>query len=128
MNILHVLYLMFLLGSLAFGLEALLLGLGGQLSVLYRRNWKQVLKLASLIGLVVVSLSIATTTILGLGPLFLCALVLAYTLLSSRIVNLYKVRLVKSGSPPPLSPTADAEIKQILQKRGFSELVEEEKD
>lgn len=119
---------MFLLGSFVFGLEALLLGVGGQLSVLYRRSWKRVLKLASLIGLIVVSLSIATTTILGLGSLFLCALVLAYTLLSSRIVNLYKVRLVKSGSPPPLSPTADAEIKQILQKRGFSELVEEEKD
>jgi len=119
---------MFLLGSLAFGFEAMLLGLGGQLSVLYRRNRKRVLELALLIGLIAVSSSIVTTTILDLGPLFLCALVLVYTLFSSRIVNLCKVRLVKSGSLPPLSPTADAEIKQILQKRGFSELVEEEKD
>jgi len=127
LNILHVLYLMFLFGSLAFGLEALLLGLGGQLPVLYRRGRKRVLKMASLVGLAVVGLSIVTSAALAFGPLYFCASVLVYTLLASMILSLYRTRLIK---PEPLlpPPAADVEIEQMLQKRGFKEFVEEEKD
>jgi len=118
---------MFLFGSLAFGLEALLLGLGGQLPVLYRRGRKRVLKMASLVGLAVVGLSIVTSAALAFGPLYFCASVLVYTLLASMILSLYRTRLIK---PEPLlpPPAADVEIEQMLQKRGFKEFVEEEKD
>jgi len=127
LNILHVLYLMFLFGSLAFGLEALLLGLGGQLSVLYHYDRRRVLMLALLIGVAIVSSSIITSVALGLGPLYFCASVLVYTLLASGALNLQRAKLIKSGPPPMPSPTADLEIKQMLQKRGFNELAEEEK-
>jgi len=128
LNILHVLYLMFLFGSLAFGLEALLLGLGGQLSALYRRGRRRVLVLASIIGVAVVSSSIITSVALGFSPLYFCASVLAYTLLASGALNSQKAKLIKSGPPPMPSPTADLEIEQMLQKRGFKELAEEEKE
>ena len=127
MNILYVLYPMFLFGSLAFGLEAMLLGLGGQLSSLYRRDRKRVLKLAFLVGLSVVSLSIATSTALGFGPVYFCALVLVYTLLTSTVLSLFKTRFINPQLPTP-PQISDAEIKQVLQKRGFDEIVEEEKD
>jgi hypothetical protein len=117
---------MFLFGSLAFGLEALLLGLGGQLSVLYRRDRKRVFKMASLVGLAVVGSSIATSAALGLGPLYFCASVLVFTLLASMALSSYRKRLIKPELP--LLPIVDVEIKKILQKRGFEELVEEEKD
>jgi len=119
---------MFLFGSFAFGLEALLLGLGGQLSALYRRGRRRVLLLALLIGITVVSSSIITSAALGFSPLYFCASVLAYTLLASGALNLQKAKLIKSGPPPMPSPTADLEIKRMLQKRGFNELAEEEKE
>jgi hypothetical protein len=118
---------MFLLGSLAFGLEAMLIGLGGQLSSLYRRDRKRVLKVASLIGLSVVGLSIATSTALEFGPVYFCAFVLVYTLLGGTVLGLLKPRFVKPELPTP-PQISDVEIRQVLQKRGFNELVEEEKD
>lgn len=127
MNILQVLYLMFLFGCLAFGLEALLLGLGGQLSVLYRRGRRRALKMALLVGLAIVGSSILTSAVLDFGPLYFCASVLVYTLLASMALSSYRKRLIKPERPP-LPPIADVEVKKILQKRGFEELVEEEKD
>jgi hypothetical protein len=114
-------------GSIAFGLEALLLGLGGRLSVLYRRDRKRVLEMASLVGLAVVSSSIMTSALLGFGPLYFCASVLIYTLIASGIFNLLGAKLIK---PSPLllpSPTADEEIEQMLQKHGFKGLMKKER-
>lgn len=128
MNILQVLYIIFLLGSLAFGLQALLFGLGGKLSVLYRRGRKRVLALASLVGLTVIILSIVTSTVLSLGPLYFCASVLVYTLLAGGALNLYKMKRVKPSPLPPPSPTTDAKIRQMLRKRGLKKFVKEEKD
>jgi len=124
----HIVYLMLLLGSLAFGFETLLLGFSGQLSVLYRHSPRYVLKLALLAGLIVVSLSIATAVILDLEPLYLCASVLAYILLMSRVVNRFKTRLIKPGPQPPPLQIDNAEIEQMLHKRGFDGLVKEEED
>jgi hypothetical protein len=122
---------MFVLGSLVFGLEALLLGLGGQLSVLYRCGRGRALGLALAIGLAIVGLSILTTSIAssrvtGLEPLYLCLMVFLYTILASRIVSRLKVRLIKP-SPLPPPPVAAVEIERMLQKRGFGEPVDEEK-
>jgi len=125
LNILHVLYLMFLFGSLAFGLEALLLGLGGQLSVLYHRGRRRALMLALLIGIAVVSSSIITSAALGFGPLYFCASVLVYTLLASLALNSQKSKLIKPSPLPMPSPTTDLEIERMLQKRIFNELAEE---
>jgi hypothetical protein len=118
---------MFLFGSLTFGLEAMLLGWGGQLSSLYRRDRNRVLKLASLVGLSVVGLSIVTSTALDFGPVYFCAFVLVYTLLTSTVLSLFKTSFIKPElqTPPQIS---DAEIKQVLQRRGFNDIVEEEKD
>lgn len=127
MNILYVLYPMFLLGSSAFGLEAMLLGLGGQLSSLYHRDRKRVLEMASLVGLGVVGLSIATSTALEFGPVYFCAFVLVYTLLGGTVLGLFKTRFIETELPAP-PQISDAEIKQMLQKRGFNEVVEEKKD
>jgi hypothetical protein len=117
---------MFLFGSLAFGLEAMLIGLGGQLSSLYRRDRKRVLKVASLVGICVVGLSIATSTALDFGPVYFCAFVLVYTLFMSTVLGMLKTRFIRPELPTP-PQISDAEIKQVLKKRGF-ELVEEEKD
>jgi uncharacterized protein YneF (UPF0154 family) len=126
LNILYVLYPMFLFGSLTFGLEAMLIGLGGQLTSLYRRDRKKVLEVASLVGLCVVGLSIGTTTALDFGPVYFCALVLVYTLFMSTVLGMFKTRFVKMELPMP-PRISDEEIKQVLQKKGFDELVEEEK-
>jgi hypothetical protein len=68
-----------------------------------------------------------TSAVLDFGPLYFCASVLVYTLLASMALSSYRKRLIKPERPP-LPPIADVEVKKILQKRGFEELVEEEKD
>jgi hypothetical protein len=105
LNILYVLYPMFLFGSLAFGLEAMWIGLGGQLTSLYRRDRKRVFKVASLVGLCVVGLSIATTTALNFGPVYFCAFVLVYTLFTSTVLGLLKTRFIhlELSTPPQIS-------------------------
>jgi uncharacterized membrane protein YraQ (UPF0718 family) len=118
---------MFLFGSLAFGLEAMLIGLGGQLPSLYRRDRKRVLKVAFLVGLCVVGLSIVTSTALDFGPVYFCAFVLVYTLFTSTVLGVFKTRFINLELPAP-PQISDEEIKQVLQKRGFDELVENKKD
>jgi uncharacterized membrane protein YraQ (UPF0718 family) len=127
LNILYVVYPMFLFGSLAFGLEAMLIGLGGQLPSLYRRDRKRVLKVAFLVGLCVVGLSIVTSTALDFGPVYFCAFVLVYTLFTSTVLGVFKTRFINLELPAP-PQISDEEIKQVLQKRGFDELVENKKD
>ncbi len=120
-------YLLLLLGSIAFGLEALLLGLGGRLSVLYRRNRIRLIGLALPIGLAIVGVPLAITVAFDLEPLYLCASVLVCMLVAGKLVNLFEAKLVKPAPlPQPLS-TSDEEIKKMLQKRGLDELVKKKR-
>ncbi|MEM2908139.1 MAG: hypothetical protein QXP65_02955 [Candidatus Hadarchaeales archaeon] len=120
----YVVYLMLILGSFTFGFEALLLGLGGRLFVLYRENRSRALKLALSLGLAIACLSIAISSLLGLQLIHLCASVLACTLLLSLIVGRCK-KFVRTPTPMP-PPIADDEIKKMLNKHGLCEFKEED--
>ena len=123
----QTLYILLLAGSLAFGLEALLLGLGGQLAVLYRRRKFRTLGLASAIGLSTTGLAILTSAAFGLEPLYLCVLALIYTLVAGKVIGALKPKL-RVPSPLPLPPQPpEEEIRAALRKRGFGKLVRKKK-
>jgi uncharacterized protein (DUF58 family) len=127
LNASYVLYLILFLGSLAFGLEAMLLGLGGRMSVLYRRNKRKTIALALAFGLIVVGLSAATTTPLGLEPLYICVLVLGYTFLVGAVIWNFRNKFMIARELPPPQIASDAEIKSMLEKRGFGAMVKKKK-
>lgn len=120
-------YVLLLVGSLAFGLEALLLGLGGQLPLLYRRKKPETIGLAFGLGLAIVCPSIAIAAVLGIGPIYACVLVVVFMFLAGWAVRLSKTKFIK---PRPLQlppPTRDAEIKEMLKKKGLGALVKKKK-
>jgi hypothetical protein len=112
-------------GSLAFGLEALLIGFGGRLIVIYREKPWLTVGLATGIGLSVVGISIVLGFILVLEPLYVCFLLLLFTLAAGRLVAILKPKLVKPSPTPP--PISDAEIGLELRKRGFKRLLRKKK-
>lgn len=117
-----VLYLLLLVGSIAFGFEALLFGLGGQLGVLYRRRRAKALGLAIATGLAVVIPALALSLWFDLEPVYLCALVLALTPVVGKIVGLFRGKLLGPSRPPQLPLPSEEEIVSILEKRGLGEL------
>lgn len=121
-----VLYLLLLAGSPAFGFEALLFGLGGQLGVLYRRRRAKALGLALSTGLAIVIPAMMVSLSLGLEPVYLCALVLALTPIVGKTLGLFRGKLL-GPSPLPQPPAVpEEEIASMLKKRGLAELIEEE--
>ncbi|MDI6819724.1 MAG: hypothetical protein QMC89_02305 [Candidatus Hodarchaeaceae archaeon] len=118
----YVIYFMLLSGSVIFGFQTLLLGLGGRLFLLYRSDPRRTFKLASSLGLAIACLSILTAISFNLQPLYMCASVLAYMLPLSWVVSRCKMRLIKPAPPPMPPPIGDEEIKQILNKRGLDGL------
>ncbi|MEA1904914.1 MAG: hypothetical protein U9M97_03430 [Candidatus Hadarchaeota archaeon] len=127
LNVTHALYVILLSGSLAFGLEALLIGLGGRLTVIYHRGRGRLLKLALPLGLTIAGLSIWISMLLSLEPLYLCVLVLACTFVAGKIINLSRSRLFKPRALPPPPASPEKELKLMLKERGFSKLVKEKK-
>lgn len=127
LSVLHVLYLILLAGSLAFGLGALLIGLGGRVTVIYRRSRGELLKLALPTGLVVVGLPIAISAALALEPLYLCALVLLSTFVIGGLIGLSKGKLVKLRAPPTPALGPEREIESMLERRGFGGLLKRKK-
>lgn len=117
---------MLLAGSLAFGLEALLVGLGGRLPTIYQRRRGRVIKIAFPIGLAITGLSIGLALLLGLSPLYLAALLLGFTFLSGKLIGLRKEKLFRPKIPPATKASSENEIKSMLKDRGFGELVKEE--
>jgi len=120
-------YVLLLIGSLAFGLEALLLGLGGQLPLMYRRKKPETVGLAFGIGLAIICPSIAIAAVLGIGPIYACVLVVVFMFLAGWAVKLSKAKFIK---PSPLRlppPTRDAEIREMLQKKGLGALAKKKK-
>ena len=120
-------YVLLLVGSLAFGLEAMLIGLGGQLPLLYRRKKLETLGLAIGIGLAIVCPSIAIAVVFGIGPIYACVLVAIFMFLAGVAVRLSEPKLVKSRPLRLPPPTRDAEIKEMLKKKGFGALVKKKK-
>jgi hypothetical protein len=128
LDIINTLYLILVLGSLAFGLEALLIGLGGKLMVLYRRERVGALLLALSIGLTIVAAAIATSAALSLGPIYLCALVLVYMFVTGRVIGIFGERLVPKTSHPLPPQPSDLELEEMLRKRGYEKLVKKKKN
>lgn len=127
LDAIDILYLILLVGSLAFGLEALLLGLGGKLMVLYRLRKVKTIVIALAGGLAIVGPAIATSVALALEPLYLCVVVLAYMFVAGKIISVFRVRLARTPAPPlPLQPS-EREIKAMLRKRGLEKLVKKKK-
>jgi predicted lysophospholipase L1 biosynthesis ABC-type transport system permease subunit len=127
LDAINTLYLILILGSLAFGLEALSLGLGGRLMVLYRRRRVRALALALGVGLAVVGPAIATSAALSLGPIYLCVLVLVYMFVASRIIAVFGAKLAQTP-PQPIPPQpSDMEVAEMLRKRGYGRLVKKKR-
>ncbi len=115
--------MIFIVGSLAFGLEAMLLGFGGRLMVLYRRRRGKTLAIALAVGLAIVVPAVATSAALMLEPLYFCVLVLVYMFVASGIINMFGPARVQT-SPPPLPPQpSENEIEKAIRKRGLGKLV-----
>lgn len=122
-----VLYLVLVVGSLAFGLEALLLGLGGKLMVFYRRDRLKMLGLAFAVGLVIVGFAMITAAALSLEPLYLCALVLVYMFAAGKITDKFGAGLVKPSPAPLPKQPSDEELRAMLRRRGFEKLVKKKR-
>jgi len=123
----EIIYLILIFGSLAFGLEALLLGLGGKLTVLYRRRKVKTIVIALAVGLAIIGSAIITSMALALEPIYFCVMVLAYMFAASRIIHTFGDKLSRTPplSLPPQPP--EEELKTMLKKRGFEKLVEKRK-
>ena len=127
LNAAEILYIILLAGSLAFGLEAMLLGLGGKLMVLYRRQKGKTLAVALAIGLAIVAPAVATSAALALEPLYSCMLVLAYMFIAGKLIGVFWAKLVRAP-PPPLPPQpSEKEIREMVEKRGYGKLVRKKK-
>ena len=117
---------MLLVGSIAFGFEALLFGFGGQLGVLYRRKRAKAFGLALATGLAIVVLALIISLSFGLEPVYLCALILALTPTVGKVVGLFRDKLLEPSPPPQLPVAPKKEIAAMLKKRRLGELIEEE--
>jgi hypothetical protein len=111
-------YLILLAGSIAVGLEALLIGFGGKLIVIYRERPWFTLGLASGLGLWVVAISAMLGLLLALETLYVCILLLLLTLIAGKTIGLLKPELTKRRLPAP-ERISDREIERHLRKRGF---------
>jgi len=111
---------------LAFGLEALLLGLGGKLLVLYRRQRVRTFGLAFSTGIIIIVPAIITSIVFTLEPLYFCVLVLVYTFIMGRIIKMLGRKIV--GTPPPLllKQPSELEVVTMLRKRGYDKLVKKD--
>ena len=127
MGVLQVLYGILLVGSLAFGLEALLIGLGGRVTAMYRRDRWELFRLALPTGLGIVVLSILTSAALAPEPIYLCALVLVFTFIVGGVISLSKERFFKPRALPARAPGSEREIESMLEGRGFGRLVKKGK-
>ncbi|MBA7612747.1 hypothetical protein ES703_19984 [subsurface metagenome] len=127
LSAIEILYLILLVGSLAFGLEALLLGLGGKLMVLYRRRRVKTIAIALAVGLAIVGSAIITSMALALEPLYFCVMVFAYMFVASRAIHAFGAKLTRTPPPRlPLQPPEE-ELKAMLKKRGFGKLLRKRK-
>jgi len=123
LNAQYLLYVILLAGSLTFGLEALLMGLGGRLASVYKWRRERSLELAAIIGLLIVGSSIFISATLNLAPIYLCALIPALTAATGRIMCLLKVNPRRTLVQPEFCPEED--VKSALRKRGFDRLIKE---
>ncbi|MEM3420717.1 MAG: hypothetical protein QW835_02795 [Candidatus Hadarchaeum sp.] len=124
MSVIETIYLIFLIGSLAFGLEAMCFGFGGKILLFLRRRRGTIFLLAYGLGLVIVSLGIGASMFFNLEPIYFAILVMLFSLVAGRIIGALGNRLAGRTTPPPLPESADEEIRKIVSARGYGHLLE----
>lgn len=124
LSAIDILYIVFMVGSLAFGLEAMLVGLGGKLMLMYRRRRTATFVTALSIGLLIVVAATVTSMIFKLEPIYFAIIVLIYAFIVGRVIKVFGSKLV--GSPPPIvmPKTSEREMEEILVRRGYGNLVD----
>jgi len=90
-------YFLLLIGSLAFGLEALMLGMGGKIIPLYKNRPLVVISLSTFLGFWIVIISLTLGLLLALDPIYICTSVLILTVISGKLVQFMKPELVKKS-------------------------------
>ncbi|MFH1821776.1 MAG: hypothetical protein ABH852_04985 [Methanobacteriota archaeon] len=123
MSAIDILYIVFLVGSLAFGLEVMLIGLGGKLMLRYRRRKATTLVVALLVGFLVVTAAVFTSVVFGLEPIYFAIIVMVYSFIAGQIIKAFRSKLVGTSSPPTMPKTSDKEIEEIIVRRGYGDLV-----
>ncbi len=110
-------------GSPALGLEALLLGLGGDFKNYFEEKIK-IFQFALPIGLTIVATSIGISYLLGLDSLYLIVLTLALTFCTGGIASLIPRETKKE--PPKEETVTDKEIETMLENKGLDSLINKE--
>jgi len=113
-----VLYLLLLVGSLSLGLEAMMLGMGGKIVLLYRKRPLFVLGMSVLLGFSIVVLSLSVGVLLGLEALHICVLAFVFTVLLGKVVERIRPHIVREFKLLP-EKISDRKIKQMLKQRGI---------
>lgn len=111
-------------GAPAFGLEALLIGNKGNIS-LYSDKKLDLVKDLLITGLAIVIFPIFLDYFLVLNPLYLIALVFAMIFITGGFISLLGDEKGK-GRNMLSENTSDSEIKEMLKDRGLDQLISEE--
>lgn len=109
-------------GSPSFGLEALLLGLGGNFTVRFGKKL-EALKFALPIGLIIVGVTLGIGLYLRLEPLYLTVLTLGITYLAGGITSFINRFERDEGGFEKEDSVTNEEIEEMLEERGFSNLI-----
>ena len=123
LSAIDILYIVFLVGSLAFGLEAMLIGLGGKLMVMYRRRRAATFGASLFAGLSIVAVAVITSMVFKLEPIYFAIIVLIYAFIAGRIIKVFGPKLVGTHPPLMLPKTSEEEMKEILTRRGYGDLM-----
>lgn len=120
-----ILYLVVLCGSLAFGIQAMFLGMGGKVMVRYTQNRRYVLAASSLLGFCIGTMAILTNDLLGMELSCLALWLVAYTGISGGILRAFSG---KRGAREMKIPQvgSDEDLRRMLERRGLGKLVDEE--
>ncbi|MEM2875196.1 MAG: hypothetical protein QW567_04175 [Candidatus Hadarchaeales archaeon] len=118
-----ILYIIVIGGSLAFGIQAMFLGIGGRTMVAYGRNRGTMLLKALVLGLCIGTLSIITTDLLGMGSPYIALWLVAYTVISGAVLRVFPYRAPPREIDLPQANSDD--LKRLVRRKGLNGLIEE---
>jgi hypothetical protein len=123
----QIIYIIALLSSLAFGLEVLLLAVGGKLMVFYRKKRVAALSIAALAGLATTVPAVLTSAVLGLGPIYFGFVLFIYLIVVSLVVSVVVWAKPVKALAPATPKISDREMAKVLEDRGFGGLLKKDK-
>ncbi|MGQ9788251.1 MAG: hypothetical protein ACUVQM_02940 [Candidatus Hadarchaeaceae archaeon] len=122
MRDIEIIYIIFLLGSLAFGLEAMFFGFGGKLLLFFRRRRGTILLVAFGLGAIIVAAGFEVSKLFHLEPIYFVFLVLLFSFIVGGAIRTISNN-VNCRTPPPLPESTDEELEKIISARGYSGLL-----